>query len=264
MREKGKFKLRINIARGSTLFFAIMTLTNFFIVLIGKTFYLPYSSFISVYSLALAFYNGEDAADINFDLKIPAYVVTILVIVFLILCYLLSKKRKNWLLAATVFAVVDGAAVLFVTISQGYSALYLLDILMHGIMIFYGIRGVTAYAKIGNFETSVITADDIAYTATPEDIITSNEYEAEKGDKPVLYDNSGKQLYSGSYKNKNIILAKKDDEFILVINGFVSATSVIDDNGQAEIDYVLNGETLKAVYDQEKQKPIITINDNKI
>lgn len=72
-------------------------------------------------------------------------VVAVIPLIVYLLCWIFSKKRVGWLIAATALFVID---TLFLILYFGVDVSMLLDYVFHGWMLFILIRGILAHFKL--------------------------------------------------------------------------------------------------------------------
>lgn len=126
-------------ARMNLLLMMLLTAVNVALALLGEDTYYLFTNYLAyllgVY--AAAFYSiSGDSAYIVVGIVLP-----LLVLLPYFLCWLLSKKRRGWMIAALVLFSLDTALLLLDALTD-FAAANLLDIVIHGLMLFYLIRGV--------------------------------------------------------------------------------------------------------------------------
>lgn len=127
------------IARSNLLALMALTAINVAMALLGQDTYFIFTDYLAyilaVYAAAFHALSG-DSAYLAVGIVLP-----LLVLLPYFLCWLLSKKRRGWLIAALVLFSLDTALLLLSALSD-FMVSSTLDIVFHGLMLFYLIRGV--------------------------------------------------------------------------------------------------------------------------
>lgn len=144
--------------------------------------------------------------------------VTVVVILLYFLCWIFSKKRVGWLVAALVLFSIDCVAMVYF----GLDVTMVLDILFHALVMYYLISGIVAHNKLKNLPLD----EPIAENAVAEGEINPDTG-AVQSSTPLYYaDNSVKSKVLVSYDANGCHIeyrrVKKTNE--LVINGSVYDT----------------------------------------
>ena len=189
-------------ARGNFLLAIILTVMNCVLLAIGGSWYFPFSvSFPYEMIGEGAFWTGlmfteEEYAQLEIYAEdmLPMAFLYVMIVVALIslagylLCWLLSKKHGGFLIAATVFYVLD---TLFLLFWYGISVSCLLDYICHAWVLFVLIRGSVAYFKLKEMErTNAAAAAQSVPSQEPGAVIdgdaaTVQDPTQEPADEPV-------------------------------------------------------------------------------
>ena len=134
-------------ARASLLAVLIFTVVNLAMLLLETDRYFLFSASVPQYLTAFG---------MGFDLGLGywgfgpftaiALVVSAVVLVLYLLCWLLSKKRPGWLIAALVFFIID--TVLVVSLLLEILTENILDLVIHAWVLFELIQGISANYKL--------------------------------------------------------------------------------------------------------------------
>ena len=136
-------------ARASLLAVLIFTVVNLAMLLLEIDMYFVFSATVPQY--LTAFCMGIDIGQgyLGFGpFTAIALVVSAVVLVLYLLCWLLSKKRPGWLIAALVFFIIDTVALLAVSLLLEILTENILDLVFHGLIIFQLIQGISANYKL--------------------------------------------------------------------------------------------------------------------
>lgn len=126
-------------ARSNLLVMMVLTAVNTLLALTGSDRYYLFTDFVA-YIWAVFARMFYDASGGSFYLVLGA-AGAVLVLVVYFLCWLLSKKRRGWLTAALVLFSLDTAA-LVVNAVSALDASVILDVVFHGLLLWYLAMGV--------------------------------------------------------------------------------------------------------------------------
>lgn len=136
-------------ARASLLAVLIFTVVNLAMLLLEIDMYFVFSATVPQY--LTAFCMGIDIGQgyLGFGpFTAIALVVSAVVLVLYLLCWLLSKKRPGWLIAALVFFIIDTVVLLVVSLLLEILTENILDLVFHGLIVFQLIQGISANYKL--------------------------------------------------------------------------------------------------------------------
>ncbi len=157
--ERALFQQKYNTSRINLLIVLIATLINGALAAFGSTTYFLFSAILP-YSLVLGAaintgrFSDEFYAQIEWPEGTPfedasvLYIMIAIAAVMLLaylLCWIFSKKKVGWLIAATVFFGLDTLYMVFI---YGISADSLFDLVFHGLVLYYLISGVVYGIKL--------------------------------------------------------------------------------------------------------------------
>ena len=132
---------KINSARSSLLFIVILSIVNIFAISGGS--YFLFSAYLPQVFIALAVYGDP-------SLLMPMIVLSVIYVFPYLLCFIFSKKRKGWMIAALVLFIID--SIFFVIDVLPLFMLGDVSFIMDAIIRVYAlvslITGVTAYSKL--------------------------------------------------------------------------------------------------------------------
>ena len=135
-----------NAARSNLLLVAAFSFINLFLLVINASVYFLFSATFPYYLPIF----GNAFAEVY---DIPALYsislgISVLVIAFYLLCWILSKKKGGWLLTAAILFGIDCLMLLCILIFFGFELSSLLDLLFHAWVMFSLCRGFSCYRKL--------------------------------------------------------------------------------------------------------------------
>ena len=160
--DRMKYESKYNVARGNLLLVVILSLVNIILLAIDANFYFPFSISVPYYMITGArlicgmypeeFYAelAEATGEPVMTEFLPSAVFTVVLVVCVIiiavfsLCWLLSKKKIGWMIAALVLFVLDT----FYLLSMGLMVEMLIDIIFHAWVLYSLISGIVAFFKM--------------------------------------------------------------------------------------------------------------------
>ena len=147
------------LARSQLVLALVLTAVNVGTLLLNVNFYFLFSLAVPYYSVVFGMVFAQEFAMNGF--LIIGIVAAVIVFAVYVLLYVLSKKKAGCLTALLVLFAIDTVAVLGVIIiaasgsEGGLSGIF--DIVFHGLVLFYLIRGVIAAKKLKALGVSVDT-----------------------------------------------------------------------------------------------------------
>ena len=149
---------KYNAARVNLLFVVGFTLVNMILTLTGSDTYFLFSAhvpyFITVYGVVFCgmmpteFYTELGVSELELlpksAIAVFVGIAAVLVAVYFV-CWLLSKKRVGWLIAALSFFAIDTVLLI---LNYGIGVESIIDLLFHAWVIYYLIAGIVAHQKL--------------------------------------------------------------------------------------------------------------------
>ena len=160
-------------SRANLLLTAVFTVINLILLITNSNTYFLFSAFIPYYITSLGmllcgrypeeYYTDglEDIIFINDSFFAVALTVAVVMVLFYLLAWLLSKKRRvGWLILSLVFFSLDTILMLLL---NGIALDWIMDILFHGYVIYFLIMGINAHFKLKKLplEEETATAETI-------------------------------------------------------------------------------------------------------
>ena len=166
---------------------------------------------------------------------------------------------------ALVFGAVDTLSLLFAIVSDGSAALYLIDLIMHALMLFYTVRGVTAYSKLQSLAPAEeVILSESSCESFPEEPTGEPDGKINSSDIGSLYNNDGKQIAAARYKDLNVIAARRAESVVIVVNGFIRAECDFETGGAVSLSADTGGVKLLMYYSEENETKCVLTADGEI
>ncbi len=236
--RKTDLKIRVNRGRYNLIFIVLMSVINIFMISSGSEMFLPYSSSISNYSVALGIAESQKSG--SDALRILGLVVACAVLMIFMVCYILSKSKPFYLIISLAVIFADTLVLAIIGGVNGTltSPLVILDIVIHILAIFYIASGIKAAKELRTLPAEEDEAkthieenpiDENVITEDEEDDYSENQTDFETEDEeedltqPIgKYNDDGTEpLVQGVYEGLTVFAVIREDKAELVINNFV-------------------------------------------
>lgn len=239
--RKADLKIRVTRGRYNLIFFVLMSVINIFLITSESEMLLPYSSSISNYSVALGI--TESLKSGSDTLRILGLIVACAVLLIFMVCYVLSKSKPLYLVIALAVISADTFALVIISGFNGtlLSAYTILDIVIHGLAIFYIVSAIKAAKELRSLpvdepeQTPSVENEPVANAFSEPDTVfdeygdeeDAEEYDEEEDEedlsKPIgKYDDDGTEpLVQGVFEGLKVFAVIRNDKAELVINNFV-------------------------------------------
>ena len=260
MEERRILKLKINRARFNLMFLIILSVLNIFFICAGKGIHLPYSSAATTLLSGLAMQiKGDGGSSTTVTLLLAAAGLCLLL---LSLCYYFSKKHSVWMLTAMIAMVIDTFLLLIIIVTpneDGVNLLFILDLAMHALIIFYlgsAVKAHLDYAKLPAFEgvedrieikqdfggNEAEKAEEEYDDEDEDEIIEEDELER-SDEEEALTTPIGKfegdeedALVKGSFAGLDVFVVFEEEKAKMVINGYVCDEITIGAETQSKFE----------------------------
>ena len=260
MEERRILKLKINRARFNLMFLIILSVLNIFFICAGKGIHLPYSSAATTLLSGLAMQiKGDGGSSATVTLLLAAAGLCLLL---LSLCYYFSKKHSVWMLTAMIAMVIDTFLLLIIIVTpseDGVNLLFILDLAMHALIIFYlgsAVKAHLDYAKLPAFEgveDRIEIKQDFGgneaekveeeYDDEDEDEIIEEDELERSAEEEALTTPIGKfegdeedALVKGSFAGLDVFVVFEEEKAKMVINGYVCDEITIGAETQSKFE----------------------------
>jgi hypothetical protein len=167
---RGYYESKYATSRANLLLTAVFTVINLILLITNSNTYFLFSAFIPYYITSLGmlmcgrypeeYYTDglEDIIFINDSFFAVTLTVAVVMVLFYLLAWLLSKKRRvGWLILSLVFFSLDTILMLLL---NGIALDWIMDILFHGYVIYFLIIGINAHFKLKKLPLEEETATD--------------------------------------------------------------------------------------------------------
>lgn len=136
-------------ARSSLLMVIIFTVVNLAMLLLESGRYFLFSASVPYYMTAIGMGMdlGSGEAGIG-TFTIVALVISAVILVFYLLCWLLSKKHPGWFVVAMIGFLLDTLALVGMCLLMGMLAESIMDLVFHGWVVVELIRAIGANKKL--------------------------------------------------------------------------------------------------------------------
>ena len=287
-----RYEANYNSARINLLIAMVFTLVNCVLSVVGGNTYFLFSiTFPYAMVTEGAFWTGimfspEEYAELGvpasemmpmwflFVMLVPA----VIALALYALCWIFSKKRVGWMIAATVLFVID---TLFLILYYGVAADFIMDYLFHGWVLFILIRGVISHFRLKEVKAQADEVSGQAFVPVPDqysapEAVNQETVPAQEGETveavaqdPVPASNNSPVLHMADFSAKNRVLLQEQVQGYDIcyrrvgkVNELVVNSMVYDllDTGVAEFPHelccVLDGQEIKAGFSADSHSYI--------
>jgi len=138
-------------SRGNLLLVVAFTVINLLLMAFGSDFYLLFSATIPSLVYGVAYEIGLGAVGL---------ILALVMVAIYLVCYLLSKKYRVFILVAMILFAVDTGffLVLFFNLLAYFEFMYIVELAFHAWILFYLITGTAAWAKLRKVTASEMEA----------------------------------------------------------------------------------------------------------
>jgi hypothetical protein len=139
-------------ARGNLLLMLVFTLLNIVLLFTGSDVMLLFSATIPYYAVIFGILS-ENAVFLMFTVVVAA-----IALIFYLLCWIFSKKRYGWMVAALVLFLMDTLAMVGMFLLAEEPSGFL-DLVFHAWVLYYLFIGVTNGRKLKEMPEEVVDAE---------------------------------------------------------------------------------------------------------
>lgn len=260
MKTFGEIERNYEIARKNLFLMSVFTLVNVVLYLVNANISFVFSATFPPFAVGL----GQVFAEI-FEMNVfnvLGIAVALFAVGAFLLCYVLSRRYKAFMLVAFILFLLDTLFLGFMTLTNLdlFEIGDIIDIGFHIWVLIYLGMGIKAWSDLRKFPNAPksvqVSVEPMRYDDVQGDVESKTEQRAEirieKVDTQPLgeYDGEGETLATQSYSEMDIAVCRYEQIFILVINGIVYAENR-EEASCRELSAVINGEKIKAVVDSE-------------
>ncbi len=256
-------KIKINRARYNLLFMVFMSVINIFFITSSGAIVVPYSFAISNYSMVFGI--GAANENGNETIRILGLVIACSVLLFISICYILSKNKPAYLVISFALVVADMIALIAIsaTTETFGQVIVILDLLVHILQIVYIFNAIKAYNRLISIQASVKnnTSDQTPIEPIDPDILTpeqedtaNDSFEEEEEEEETAppsdeelsspigeyIDDGTEPCVSGNFKGLNIFVVIRNGIAELIINGYVCDSLDVTYLSEFELRAIVN------------------------
>lgn len=211
---------RYGSARVDLLIMIVLTVANIVMMFTGSESMMLFSASIPYYLVGSGYWYNDK------EMLIFGLVVAAVCLLIYLVCWIMSKKKYQWLIVAAILFAADSAFMAWLYISSGDFTSGIFDIVIHALVLYYLIAGIITGRKLkalkeeSSLGEGIEGPDSLSYTDYEEN---ENEQEAEnsvykkRADTDVKFRTLAEAEHNGhiiSYRR-----LKRANE--LVIDGYV-------------------------------------------
>ena len=237
MQNRSAAQNKFEISRKNLLAVVIFTTINVLMVLFNAGLSFLFSAKVPeiIIQIGMVAYGISERGAILF----AAAVISFAIIIIYFSCYVLSKKRRAFILVALIMFSVDFLFLIW-TLTLGFDAGILIDFAFHVWVMYYFIIGTKAWADLKKMPPE----EEMAENENREGQAEYEEY-TEENDVPKALVNTvplreqspkGKVVISQTYRDLEIVVKRSFGVTELIVNGMVFA----EQKGVLEAAYVLD------------------------
>ncbi len=216
MNKKSELRIKILRARTVMLFLALVSIINAVMIFTEKSEILPFSFATVTYTLVTGYIAAAEGGQAIYILSLVISGGVFLTGVF---SYFLSKKNAKWLFVALVLSIFDTVGLIFFMFMYGFGYVFIFDLIIHGMVVFYLLLGVKASKEMAAMPESFEAGSEAPEANTP-----AQPAQKEELSEPIRdYNGEGERLLYGSFNGLNIkvVACEEEGSVLLVINGAV-------------------------------------------
>lgn len=224
-------------ARSNFVLAVAFTLANLILIYLDASFYFPFS----IYTPLSFLMNGKFEALYNGDnlYLIVSVIIALVILALFFLCWLISGKKRVFILIALILFGIDSVIMLIDAISvlDTLDASFLIDIAFHAWVLYFLVMGTMAWAKLRGVSPEAVAAAQacgVNPAPIPEQTTTGDSIQESTPLRPD--DKNGRILIKADYEDLHISMKRTRGLTELIING-----NVYDEiAGMVEKEYALH------------------------
>ncbi len=211
---------RYAAARADLLIMTVLTILNIVTMFFGNESMMLFSASIPYFAVGSGYWYNDK------ELLIFGIIIAVISISLYLLCWILSKKRYQWLIVATVLFAIDSAYMLWLYFSAGELASGVFDIVIHALVLYYLIAGIITGKKLKALKEEGRLGEGIA----DDETLSKTQYEYTENDEETensVYkrradiDTKFRVLAEAAHNGHSIIYRRVKRNNELVIDGYI-------------------------------------------
>lgn len=252
--KKTRLRITINKGRYYILFMVLLSVANIFMITTKNGTMMPYSSAISNNAVAIGLNISEQTG--NSSVRILGLIIACAVLLILMICYILSKNKSQYLVIASALIAADTIVLLVTSIfSNAVTSFYtLLDLLVHVLAFIFIIFAIRASKELhsisketnGSAEEKTPSEEEeeeeeTAPLHTDDSDIDRAGSEDELSDPIRVYEETDLEpLVQGNHNGLEVFVVIRKTNAELVINGYVCDELDISDLIEYQLRAIVN------------------------
>ena len=209
---------RYSSARADLLIMIVLTVVNIVLMFFGSESMMLFSATIPYFAVGAGYWEGDQ------KVMIFGIVIAVISIALYLLCWLLSKKRYQWLIVATVLFTLDTTAMIYLYASSGEIGSGIFDIVIHALVLYYLVVGIITGKKLKALKENNSLGEGIAET--------ENSLHIDNNENEVSFDNE-----NSSYKRR----AETDIKFRVLAEATYNGHSIVYRRVKRNNELVIDG-----------------------
>ena len=211
---------RYSSARADLLIMIALTVVNIVLMFFGSESMMLFSATIPYFAVGAGYWEGDQ------EVMIFGIVIAVISIALYLLCWLLSKKRYQWLIVATVLFTLDTAAMIYLYASSGEIGSGIFDIVIHALVLYYLVVGIITGKKLKalkenyNLGEGIEEAESSLLTDSDGNVVVANN-ENSTYKRRAETDVKFRILAKAEYNGHSIIFRRVKRINELIIDGYV-------------------------------------------
>lgn len=197
-------------ARTYLLIIILFTVLNVVLLITGSDTMMLFSISVPYYAVVMGYFMGEQT------MLVTGCVIAAVMLVVYLLCWIFSKKRTGWLVAALVLFIVDtlvmGGMYLLASEASG-----IMDVLIHALVLYYLIVGIHSAAKLKKMPPEKVPTMEEIYAQYQMQEEQTNSIPLRRAEEDVKH----RVLLEGSYGGHRVVYRRVKRVNELVIDGYV-------------------------------------------
>ena len=211
---------RYSSARADLLIMIVLTVVNIVLMFFGSETMMLFSASIPYIAVGMGYWNADN------EMLIFGIIVAIVSLLLYFLCWLMSKKKYQWLIVAAVLFVIDSAATIWLYASSGEISSGIFDMVIHALVLYYLVVGIITGKKLKALKENYNLGEGIAETGNSlltdsygNEVIANNENSSyiRRAETDVKF----RVLAKAEFNGHSIIFRRVKRTNELIIDGYV-------------------------------------------
>lgn len=198
-------------ARSNLLLTIILTVVNVVLLIAGSESMLLFSISVPFYAVVFGYFMEGTT------MLITGIVIAAIMLTVYLLCWIFSKKRTGWLVAAMVLFIIDTAVMALMYLFAGEMS-GIMDVLIHAWVLYYLISGVSSASKLKKMPPEEpVMVPVVENVEAPQMSVEQNSTPLRRAEEDVKH----RVLLEATYGGRQIVYRRVKKVNELVISGYV-------------------------------------------